>query len=74
MLAEALLALGDGRAAMAALERAVRIDPYRDGLWRQLITTAQDLGDRAAAEQARRAYEVVLSELDLSLESAWPTS
>ncbi len=68
-LADALLALGDERAAMGALERAVRIDPYRDGVWRMLIATARDLGDVAAARHARRAYEAVLAELDVSIDT-----
>ena len=54
---------------MAALERAVRIDPYRDGLWRTLIATARELGDVAAARQARRAYEAVLAELDVPIDA-----
>ena len=57
------LARGDATRAVAAAERGLRIDRYRDGQWRQLIAACELAGDRAAAIRARRSYEEMLSEL-----------
>jgi len=71
-LGETLLEVGDGRGALAAFERAVRIDPYRDGMWRLLIRTARDQGDLAAAQHAQRGYEAVLTALDVPVDLVLP--
>jgi DNA-binding SARP family transcriptional activator len=55
--------------AVSACERGLRIDRYRDDLWRLLITLHEGAGDGAAAAQARRRYRDVLTELDVSSES-----
>jgi DNA-binding SARP family transcriptional activator len=56
---------GDTVLAIAACEQGLRIDRYRDDLWRLLIATHDDAGDGAAAARARRRYLEVLAELDL---------
>jgi DNA-binding SARP family transcriptional activator len=48
-----------------ACERGLRVDQYRDGMWRLLATSHERSGDRAAAVRAERAYRAVLVELDL---------
>ncbi|HEY8338357.1 MAG TPA: BTAD domain-containing putative transcriptional regulator, partial [Egibacteraceae bacterium] len=64
-LAEHLAARGDGRAAIAACVRGLRIDRYRDLLWRTLVTLHERAGDAAAAAQTRRRYAALLAELGI---------
>lgn len=54
---------GDPAAAATALEQGLRIDPFRDGAWRLLISAYDAVGDVAAAMRTRRAYSTVLAEL-----------
>ncbi|HVM10558.1 MAG TPA: BTAD domain-containing putative transcriptional regulator [Acidimicrobiales bacterium] len=67
-LAAADLALeaGDLASAVEACSTGLRIDPYRDGLWRTLIKANELAGDVAAARRAEERYAEVLKELGLS--------
>jgi DNA-binding SARP family transcriptional activator len=49
--------------AAAAADRGLRIDQYRDGLWRLLIQAAEAAGDRAAARRHQDRYAAVLRDL-----------
>jgi DNA-binding SARP family transcriptional activator len=62
-LAEAALADGDTDAAVDAAERGLRVDSYRDGLWRTLIAAYDAAGDRAASGRAAARYRDVLDDL-----------
>jgi DNA-binding SARP family transcriptional activator len=53
----------DHGAAAQACERGLRIDPYRDELWRLVIDAYDRAGDTASAGRARRAYADVLHDL-----------
>lgn len=64
-IGEILLGLGDQLGAIASFDHCLRIDAYRDGIWRKLIATNDGLGDRMAATRARRSYEEMLTDLDL---------
>ena len=64
--AELRLEGGDVAAALAACERGLQIDRYRDALWRLLIRACEADGNPAAAARAQREYEAVLAELGLS--------
>jgi DNA-binding SARP family transcriptional activator/energy-coupling factor transporter ATP-binding protein EcfA2 len=66
-LAEVHLTGGDAAAATAAAEHGLRIDRYRDGLWRALVATCEFAGDQAAAARARRSYDEVLAELGIAV-------
>jgi DNA-binding SARP family transcriptional activator len=59
------LLLEEGRAAEAATEadRGLRIDQYRDALWRLLVAAAEAAGDRAAARRHQERYDAVLRDL-----------
>jgi DNA-binding SARP family transcriptional activator len=59
------LLLEEGRAAEAAAEadRGLRIDQYRDALWRLLVVAAEAAGDRAAARRHQERYDAVLRDL-----------
>ena len=63
-LAELALERDDAPAAAAAAERGLRIDGYRDSLWRVLIDASEAAGDLAAAKRAKHRYEVVLKDLE----------
>lgn len=65
-VAELHLAQGNPVKAMAVGERGLRIDRYRDSLWRVLITACERAGDRAAAARVRRSYQEMLAELGLA--------
>lgn len=62
-LAERLLADGDTTGAIDAAERGLRIDVYRDALWRTLIAAYDAAGDPAASHRASARYKGVLDEL-----------
>lgn len=64
--AEILLAAGQPQAAAVEAGRGLRIDPYRDSLWRLLISAHERSGDPAAASRAEARYAAVLRELGLS--------
>ena len=63
LLAELLLLRGDNPAAAVASERGLRIDRFRDGLWRALVAAYRADGNDAAAARAGRSYREVLAEL-----------
>jgi DNA-binding SARP family transcriptional activator len=65
-IAELAVDAGNPAAAIAAAERGIRIDAYRDGLWRALIAAHEASGDRAAATRASTQYRKVLAELGVS--------
>ena len=64
-LATALLAVGDQPGAVAACERGLEIDRYRDGLWRALIAAHEHNGDRVAAARTAKSYQSVLEDLGI---------
>lgn len=64
--AEILVATGQPEAGAIEAERGLRIDPYRDSLWRLLISAHERAGDPAAATQARGRYAAVLTELGVN--------
>jgi DNA-binding SARP family transcriptional activator len=59
------LLVEEGRMADAAAEadRGLRIDQYRDALWRLLVGAAESAGDRAAARRHQERYDAVLRDL-----------
>jgi two-component SAPR family response regulator len=59
------LSSSDPRAAVAAAERSLSIDPLNDAAWQCLIALRDALGDLAQAERARASYQEVLRELGL---------
>jgi DNA-binding SARP family transcriptional activator len=63
--ARAELLLEEGRAAEAATEadRGLRIDQYRDALWRLLVAANEAAGDLAAAARSQERYDAVLRDL-----------
>ncbi len=64
-LATCLLETGNPDGAVAACERGLEIDRYRDGLWRAMIAAHDHNGDRAAAARATLAYQLILDELGI---------
>jgi ATP/maltotriose-dependent transcriptional regulator MalT len=66
--ARAELLLGEGDAAGAATEadRGLRIDHYRDALWRLLVQANEQAGEPAAARKAKERYDAVLRELGVN--------
>ena len=65
-LAEALVQSGDPAQAVAAAERGLTVDRYRDGLWRVLVAALEANGDRAAAAKATMDYEAILTDLGVT--------
>lgn len=65
-LAELLLERGEHAPAAAACERGLRIDRYRDDVWRLLIRALEDAGNHMAARRAKRDYDEMLVELGLA--------
>lgn len=63
LLAELHLEAGRPAEAAAAADRGLRIDQYRDGLWRLLIQAAEAAGDRAASRRHQDRYDAVLRDL-----------
>jgi DNA-binding SARP family transcriptional activator len=61
--AELLLAGGDPAGAASEADRGLRIDQYRDALWRLLIAAGEQAGDRAAARRNQERYDAVLRDL-----------
>jgi DNA-binding SARP family transcriptional activator len=62
-LAEVHAARGELVAGAFACERGLRVDRYRDSLWRLLIDLYERGGETAAAARSREHYRAVLSEL-----------
>jgi SARP family transcriptional regulator, regulator of embCAB operon len=48
---------------VAALRRALELDPFRDGTWRTLAETHEAFGDRSAAAAVRLRHRRVLEDL-----------
>lgn len=63
--AELLLDSGRPGEAAAEAERGLRIDQYRDALWRVLVRSSESAGDPASARRNQERYEAVLRELGL---------
>jgi DNA-binding SARP family transcriptional activator len=69
-LAELLLGRGEAGAAAAAAEWGLRVDGYRDELWRALIAAHESNGDTLAAGRARNHYAARLDDLGILLSSS----
>src|SRR5262249_58650622 len=65
-LARILLGNDDAGGAIAAAEFGLRVDPYRDELWRIVIDAHQVNGDVLAAGRAREQYATRLRELGVA--------
>ena len=65
-LAELHLSASAPEEAIAACETGLRIDPYRDGLWRLLVEACRRTGDPAAAARAKTGYRAMLRDLGIS--------
>ena len=65
-LSRRLLDQGMAAAAAEACQRGLRLDPYRDELWRRLVSAADRAGDQAEAARYRRRYHQVLCELGVA--------
>jgi DNA-binding SARP family transcriptional activator len=57
------LKAGDLVSAVEVARAGLAVDRYRDELWKLLVSAAEQAGNHAEAEQARRGYDAVLSEL-----------
>jgi DNA-binding SARP family transcriptional activator len=57
------LKAGDLVSAAEVARAGLAVDRYRDELWKLLVSAAEQAGNHAEAEQARRGYDAVLSEL-----------
>ena len=56
---------GDAAAGLAAAERCLTIDVYRDQAWRLVVSAQRRLGNHAAADRAARDYAAMLASLGL---------
>lgn len=70
LLADACRDSGDLDACVRACERGLRLDRFRDNLWRRLISAHQREGNRAAEMKARLTYSAILAELGLEQKPA----
>lgn len=61
--AELLADAGRHAEAVAEAERGLRIDQYRDALWRVLISAGESAGDRASARRNLERYQAILRDL-----------
>lgn len=61
-LADCRLHLGDPEGAIVALERALVVAPYDEGLWARLVSAYRDAGSRAEAARALDRAERTLRE------------
>jgi DNA-binding SARP family transcriptional activator len=66
VVADLAMEAGDHLAAITACERGLRIDAYRDGLWRSLVAAYESAGDKAASTRASARYQGVLAELGVT--------
>jgi DNA-binding SARP family transcriptional activator len=57
---------GEALQAATTCERGLRIDRYRDNLWRTLVAAYEAAGDRAAAAHARQRYDEMLAALGVA--------
>jgi DNA-binding SARP family transcriptional activator len=72
VLAEIELAADKPEAAAAACDRGLRLDRYRDSLWRLRIRASEAAGDIAESARVRGLYREVLAELGIDAASALP--
>jgi len=72
-LAEIELAADNPEAAAAACDRGLRLDRYRDALWRLRIRASDAAGDVAESARVRSLYLDVLAELGIDPADARPT-
>jgi LuxR family maltose regulon positive regulatory protein len=63
-LARVALAEGDAEAAVEAARAALRIDPYRDGLWQVLCAALGACGHAVALARARADHAALLAEAE----------
>lgn len=61
--AELLVEAGQFAEAAAEADRGLRIDQYRDALWRLLVAANTSAGDPAAARRGQERYDAVLRDL-----------
>ena len=61
--AELLVEAGQFAEAATEADRGLRIDQYRDALWRLLVSANTAAGDPAAARRSQERYDAVLREL-----------
>jgi DNA-binding SARP family transcriptional activator len=61
--AELLVEAGRFTDAAVEADRGLRIDQYRDALWRLLVAANTSAGDPAAARRSQERYDAVLREL-----------
>lgn len=61
--AEVLVEAGQFTDAATEADRGLRIDQYRDALWRLLVSANTAAGDPAAARRSQERYDAVLREL-----------
>ena len=71
-LAEVELAADNPEAAAAACDRGLRLDRYRDPLWRLRIRASDAAGDIAESARVRALYHEVLAELGIDPAEALP--
>lgn len=69
-LAEIELAADNPEAAAAACDRGLRLDRYRDSLWRLRIRASDAAGDIAESARVRNLYHEVLAELGIDAAEA----
>ena len=72
-LAELQLAGGGAARAAETCRRGLRIDRYRDSLWRLLVEAHERGGDQAAAARARLDYGEMLQEMGLDAVTPAPS-
>ncbi|WP_156996659.1 BTAD domain-containing putative transcriptional regulator [Knoellia aerolata] len=65
-LAQLELSREHSAAAVAAAQRSVQIDPWRDSSWRTLIAAHAQAGEPAESERAKQEYAAVLASLGIS--------
>ncbi len=69
-LAELHEQAGNPEAALAALEHAIRIDPYTEEVYRRIMRLRAGLGRPGAARRTYRLLETRLADLDVEPEEA----
>ena len=72
LLADLYMARDDVVVAAQACEAGLRIDRFRDSLWRTLIAAYDADGDQAVGARARSAYDAVLDELGVIVRNPGP--
>lgn len=65
MLARLRASSGQHRDAVTAARAGLGHDRYRDGLWRQLVSSLLALDEKAAAAATQRSYQELVADLEL---------